>query len=135
MAITGWRVAVVLLLGLALLALLIAVAVWVALALVVVGAVVWLNLVLLPRLARRLHVPGLALELSLLPVLAGPGWLIRGPTGAALGAVAWLAGIALPRLVGRRLRARIRSAASGPSSVIIVESPALPAVRVKGEPR
>ena len=87
----------------------------------VVGAILWLNLVLLPRLARRLHVPGLVLELILLPLVAGPGWLIGGPTGAGLGGLAWLAGIGLPRLVGRRLRARMRSAASRPGTIIVVD--------------
>ena len=120
-AVTGWQVAAALILGLVLLALLIAVALWVAIGLLVVGAILWLNLVLLPRLAGRLHVPGLVLELILLPLVAGPGWLIGGLTGAALGATAWLAGIAIPRLIGRRLRARIRSAAERPGTIIVVD--------------
>jgi hypothetical protein len=121
MAITGWRAAVALLIALIVLAMLIALAVWVAIAVAVVGAILWLNLVVLPRLAVRLHVPGLALELILLPLVAGPGWLIGGPAGAGLGALAWLAGIGLPRLVGRRLRARMRSAASRPGTIIVVD--------------
>ena len=103
---TGWRAALLVLLALVVVAVLIVVALWVALAVVIVGTVLWLNLVLLPRLSRRLRVPGLVLELALLPVLAGPGWAIDGPVGAALGALAWLAGVAVPRLIGRRLRAR-----------------------------
>jgi len=126
MVVTGWRAAVAALIVLAVVALLVVIALWVAITLDVVGAVVWLNLVLLPRLASRLHVPGLALELICLPVLGGSGWLLGGPTGAALGALAWLAGIGLPRLAGRRLRARIQGAAQRPGTVIIVESPALP---------
>ena len=104
-----------------LLALLLAVALWVAIALILVGAILWFNLVLLPRLAQRLRVPGLVLELILLPLVAGPGWLIGGPTGAGLGALAWLAGIGLPRLIGRRLRARMRSAAERPGTIIVVD--------------
>jgi hypothetical protein len=117
---------VLLLLGLAALVLLIAVAVWLAIALALVAAVVWLNLVLLPRLSRRLHVPRLPLDLACLVLLAAPGWLLGGTTGAALGALAWLAGVGVPRLVGQHLRARIRRAASGPGTVIVVESRALP---------
>jgi hypothetical protein len=126
MVVTGWRAVVALLIVLGLAALLIALAVWVAIALAVVGAVLWLNLVLLPRLARRLRVPGLALQLLCLPFLGGLGWLAGGPKGAAFGALAWLAGIGVPRLAGRHLRARLRGGAPRPSTVIIVDSPALP---------
>jgi hypothetical protein len=120
-AVSGWRLALALLLALAVLALILAVAVWLAIAVLVIGAVLWLNLALLPRLARRLRVPGLALELLLLPVVAGPGWYFGGPTGAALGATAWLASIAGPRLIGRRLRARLRTAGSPPTRIIVVD--------------
>jgi hypothetical protein len=125
MVVSGWRAAVAVLVVLAVVALLVAIAVWVAIALGVVGAVLWLNLVLLPRLSRRLRAPGLVLELICLPAFGGAGWLLGGATGAALGALAWLAGIGLPRLVGWRLRARIRTAMQQ-RTVIVVESPALP---------
>jgi hypothetical protein len=126
MVVTGWRAAVALLIVLAVVVLLVAIALWVAIALGVIAAVLWLNLVLLPRLARRLHMPGLALELICLPLLGGAGWLLGGPTWAALAALTWLAGIGLPRLAGRRLRARMRSAAQRPGTVIVVETAALP---------
>ncbi|HLZ28973.1 MAG TPA: hypothetical protein VKV73_16785 [Chloroflexota bacterium] len=119
-ALAPWRLAVAVLLALAVLALIIAVAVWLAIALAVVGAILWLNLVLIPRLAARLHAPRLVLELILLPLFAGAGWAIGGPTGAGLGATAWLAGIAVPRLIGRRLRARQRRAAP-PGRIIVVD--------------
>ena len=117
-ALAPWRLAVAVLLALAVLALIIAVAVWLAIALAVVGAILWLNLVLIPRLAARL--PACLLELILLPLFAGAGWAIGGPTGAGLGATAWLAGIAVPRLIGRRLRARQRRAAP-PGRIIVVD--------------
>jgi len=123
---TGWRGAVALVLGLALLALLVAVALWIAVALTVLGAVVWLNLVVLPRISRRLRVPRLVLDIVCLALLAGVGWLLGGPTGVGVGVLAWVAGIAAPRVAGRRLRARLRDAASGPPTVIVVDPIALP---------
>jgi hypothetical protein len=125
MVMTGWRAAALLLVALAVAALLIAVAVWALIALALVGAVLWLNLVLLPRLSRRLHVPGPVLEVVLLAALAGPGWLVGRVPGAVLGGLVWLAGIAVPRLVGRRLR----TAVPPNGTVIVVESPALPTHR------
>jgi hypothetical protein len=122
MLFSGWRAVLALVLALAVLVLLIAVALWIAVALTVVGAILWLNLVFLPRFARGLHVPVLALELTCLPLLGGIGWLLGGPTGAVFGALAWLAGIGAPRLVGRRLRARLRSATSPPGTIIVVPS-------------
>ncbi|MDQ6670909.1 MAG: hypothetical protein M3069_09200 [Chloroflexota bacterium] len=122
---TGWRGAALGLIALVALALLVVLAVWVAIGLGVLGGVVWLNLVLLPRLSRRLHVPVLAVEGVCLPLLGGSGWLLGGATGAVLGTLAWAAGVGLPRLAGRGLRARVQSASVPPGRVIVVDSPAL----------
>jgi hypothetical protein len=124
MVISGWRAAVAVVIGLVVLALLIAVALWVAISLAILGAVLWLNVVVLPRLSRRLRVPRIVLDLICLPVLAGAGWLLNGPTGAVLGALAWLTGIVVPQLVGRRLIARMTTARGGPTTVIVLDSPA-----------
>jgi hypothetical protein len=123
MVFTGWRAVFALAIGLAILIMLVVVALWVAIAIGVLGAVLWLNLVLLPRLARRLFVPVLALELACLPLFTGVGYLIGRPAGAALGCLAWLAGIGVPRLVRRRLRARVRHAVPGSGTVIVIDSP------------
>ena len=90
------------------LALLMVAAVWLALVLLAAGGVLWFNLVVVPRLARCLGVPRVALEVILLLALAGGGWLLGATSGLALGCLVWLVGIGLPRLVGARLRARVR---------------------------
>jgi hypothetical protein len=123
MVFSGWRFVVAVLLGLVVLTLLIAVALWVAIALVVLGGLVWLNIVMLPRLSRRLHLPRLALDLICLALLAAAGWLLNGPTGLTLGALAWLAGTAGPRLAANRLAARAAASARRPT-IIVVEPPA-----------
>jgi hypothetical protein len=83
-------------------------ALWAAALLAVIGGVGWLNLVLLPRLAYRLHVPHLALAIVCLPVLAGVGWLLGGTGGAITGGVGWCLAIGVPRILGWRVRSRLR---------------------------
>jgi hypothetical protein len=94
--------------AIAALALLVVAAVWLALVLLAAGGVLWFNLVILPRLTRRLGVPRVALEVILLLALAAGGWLLGATSGVALGCLVWLVGIGLPRLVGAWLRARVR---------------------------
>jgi hypothetical protein len=98
-------VSVVVIAALALLAL---AALWLILVLLAAGGVLWLNLVIVPRLTRRLRVPRVALEVAVLLALGAAGWLLGGTTGLALGALAWLVGIGLPRLLGAWLPARVR---------------------------
>jgi hypothetical protein len=94
--------------AIAALALLVLAAVWLALVLLAAGGMLWFNLVILPRLTRRLGVPRVAFEVILLLGLAAGGWLLGATSGLALGCLVWLVGIGLPRLVGARLRSRIR---------------------------
>jgi hypothetical protein len=90
------------------LALLAVAAVWLLLILLAAGGVLWLNLLILPRLSRRLGLPRVALEVVLLLALGAMGWLLGGTSGLALAGLAWLVGIGLPRLGGAWLRSRLR---------------------------
>src|SRR5579863_9856409 len=64
--ISGWRLAVVVVIALVVLALLLTAIFWLAIALAALAAVAWFNWLLLPRLAVRLHAPLLLLALALL---------------------------------------------------------------------
>jgi hypothetical protein len=97
MVITGWRAAVVLVIGLLLIALLVTALFWVAILLAALGAVAWFNMRLLPDIARRVRVRELVLAAALLPVLALAGLALAGSSGIIAGCSVWLVGVALPR--------------------------------------
>ena len=107
---TGWRAVVWVLIGLLALAALLAAAVWLATLVLVVGAAAWLNLVVLPRLARRLRLPRLALDVVGLAAILALGWLAGRTAGVAVAAGVWLVGVGLPRAFGWQLRSRLEPA-------------------------
>jgi hypothetical protein len=73
----------------------------VVIALVVCLAV--LNLVYLPRAARRLRIPAGWLALTLIPFMILIGVVVDGIEGAAWAIGLWLVAIGLPRAIGRDL--------------------------------
>jgi hypothetical protein len=107
MVLTGWRAALVLIVGLVLVAVLLTALFWFGLVLAALGAVVWFNLVLLPRLAARLRVPELVLAAALVPVLAAAGLAVAGTSGLLVGCSIWVLGVALPRALLWRYRRRL----------------------------
>lgn len=109
---SGWRAALLILAALVVVALLVMAFFWLAALGAVIAAVAAFNVVFVPRIARRLRVPELAIVGGLLVVLAGGGWLVGGLTAAAAGVVAWLVGVVGPRLVLRRLDRRLEIAES-----------------------
>jgi hypothetical protein len=119
---SGWRLALALVLGVLFVLLVLTTLVWLAALLAIVIAVVVLNLVLLPRIARRLRVRRLVLDLACLALLAGAGWLLAGTTGLVAGGIGWLLGIGVPRLVGWRLRDRVQVTATTQGEVLELES-------------
>jgi hypothetical protein len=106
---SGWRLALALVVGVLFIALVLSAILWLAALLALVIGVAWLNLVLLPRVARRLRVPRLVLDLACLVLLGGVGWLLAAETGVVAGAVGWLVAIGLPRVLSRRYRDRLRT--------------------------
>jgi hypothetical protein len=124
MAITGWRAALIVVGALIVIALLLTAVFWLAIVFAALLAAAWLNLFLLPRIAAKLHVPAWAPAALLVVLLVGGGYLLSGATGAIEGAVVSLLGVAAPRLVLWRLRARMRLRRS-PSwgNEIIISSP------------
>src|SRR5687768_14308201 len=97
--ISGWRAIPVALVATAVLLLLAALLFWVAVAVAVAIGLVAFQLVLLPRVARRLGIAPLLIVLVLLPICVLGGWLAVGEaTGPLAGAAAWAALIAAPRL-------------------------------------
>ncbi|MBV9579240.1 MAG: hypothetical protein JO057_11695 [Chloroflexi bacterium] len=107
---SGWRAALVVLVALVVVALLLTAFFWLAVVAGVIAGVAAFNLLAVPRLARRLRVPELAIVASLLVVLAVGGFLVGGPVAAAAGTVAWLVGVLGPRLVLRRFRQQLELA-------------------------
>jgi hypothetical protein len=110
MVLTGWRATLAIVAVLVLLALLLVAFFWLAVLASVVAAVAAFNVLLVPRIARRLRIPEQAIVGGLLVILLGGGWLVGGPTAAAAGAVAWLVGVVGPRLVLRRFRRQLDAA-------------------------
>jgi hypothetical protein len=106
---SGWRLALAVVIGVLFLALVLSAVLWLAALLALVIGVAWLNLVLLPRVARRLRVPRWVLDIACLVLLGGVGWLLGAESGLAAGAVGWLVAIGLPRVLSRRYRDRLRT--------------------------
>jgi len=73
-----------------------------------VVSVAVLNLVYLPKAARRLRIPARWLALTLLPVMVSIGFIATGYAGAAWAAGLWIVAIGMPRVVGRQLTQRVR---------------------------
>jgi hypothetical protein len=107
---SGWRAALVILAALVVVGLLLMAFFWLAALGAVIAAVAAFNIVLVPRIARRLRIPELVIVGGMLVILAGGGWLVGGLTAAAAGAVAWLVGVVGPRLALRRFRRRLETA-------------------------
>ena len=105
---SGWRLALGLVLAALFALLVLSTILWLAALLAVVVAVAWLNLVFLPRMARRLRLPRLVLDVVCLALLGAVGWLLGGTTGLAAGAIGWGLGVGAPRLLGWRMRRRLR---------------------------
>jgi hypothetical protein len=107
MVLTGWRAALVLIVGLVLAALLLTALFWIGLGLAALGVVVWFNLLLLPRLATRTRIPELVLAAALMPLLGAAGLAVAGTTGLIVGCSIWVLGVALPRALVWRYRRRL----------------------------
>jgi hypothetical protein len=107
MVLTGWRAALVLIVGLVLVALFLTALFWIGLVLAAVGVLVWFNLVLVPRLAARSRVPELVLAAALVPLLAAAGLALAGTSGLIVGCSIWVLGVALPRALLWRYRRRL----------------------------
>ncbi len=122
-SISGWRAAVVIVLALIFVALLLTAIFWAAIVLATIAAVAWLNLLLLPRLALRVHLPLLVLAIALFIPFAGLGYLAAGVTGAVEGAAIWLLGVAVPRAVLWRVHRRQQLRANERVSIIVPHRP------------
>jgi hypothetical protein len=107
---TGWRAVLAIGAALLLLALLLMAFFWLAALGAVIAAVAAFNVLLVPRIARRLRVSELVIVGALLVVLAAGGWLVGGVTAAAAGVAAWLVGVVGPRVALRRFRRRLDAA-------------------------
>jgi hypothetical protein len=100
MQITGWRALGLIVLGLLLLVVVGFVLFWVAVAVGVVVGLLLLHVVYLPRWSARLGVSRLGMTLLLLPPLVLVGLAVGGQRAALAAVVIWLAGVAVPGLVG-----------------------------------
>src|SRR6266699_4660388 len=96
------------LLGIGVLALVLAALTGLLLALVVVVALAVLNLIYLPRAAARLRLTPGWLAVILIPCVILAGTVVDGVPGAAWGAGVWLVAIGLPRVIANELGQRIR---------------------------
>ena len=73
---TGWRATLAIVAVLVLLAVLLVAFFWLAVLASVIAAVAAFNVLLVPRIARRLGIPELAIVGGLLVILLGGGWLV-----------------------------------------------------------
>lgn len=85
---------------------------WLAALLVIIVAlfvgIVWLHLVLLPRLRRNLGISNLEIGLILLALLITAGWTVgQGSGGALVGLCLWLLGFLAPQFGLQQLRGRV----------------------------
>jgi hypothetical protein len=126
--VSGWRAALAIVVALLVVGLLIAAFFWLAMLAAVIVAVAAFNVLAVPRLARRLHVPEVGIVGALLACLAVGGWLLGGPVALAGGVVAWLLGVLVPRVALRRFRrnldaATLRAQRGGPLIVDLERAP------------
>ena len=121
--VSGWRAWLWLAVALVAGVLLLSALMWLATLLILAAVVVAINLLWLPRVARWLRLPELALAVALLPLLVAGGWLLSGILGAATGVGLWLVCVALPRLALRRLRGQLRTRSRwvGPPREIVAD--------------
>lgn len=121
LGLTGWKLIALVLIGAVLLMLLASALFVLGMVLSMALAVAALHLLALPRLARRLRVSPLVLDGLLLPILLGVGWFFPGGwQGLLVALFIWIAGVAVPIYVARRLRHRLSftlSASSLPMSL------------------
>lgn len=117
----GWRGALWAVLALVTLMLLLSALFWIGIGLAVLAVVAWFNLLALPRIGARLHIPQLVLAALMLPLLAALGFGLDGVTGLAGGCGLWLIGVALPRAALWRARHRLGSTARRPMPVRVIE--------------
>jgi hypothetical protein len=94
---------------------------WVAVLASAIAAVAAFNVLAVPRLARRLHVPELVIVGTLLVVLAAGGWLLGGPVAVAGGVVAWVIGVVVPRVILRRYRQNLEVTQRGSATIVDLE--------------
>ncbi|HEY2594775.1 MAG TPA: hypothetical protein VGK33_12820 [Chloroflexota bacterium] len=118
---TGWRAALAIVAALVVIGLLIMAFFWLAVLASAIAAVAAFNVLAVPRLARRLHVPELAIVGALLVVLAAGGWLLGGPVAVAGGVAAWLIGVVVPRVVLRRYRQNLAVTHRGNGTIVDLE--------------
>ena len=96
--------------------LLLAAMIWVLAGVAVLAALLWLDIVVLPRLANRLGMPRLVLDVSLLVALVGAGWWVAGATAGVAAGVLWLVGLTASRVGRSWLRSHVRMTVTGTSA-------------------
>jgi hypothetical protein len=96
--------------------LLLAAMIWVLAGAAVLAGLLWLDMVVVPRLAYRLGVPRLVLDASLLVAVVGAGWWVAGVTAGVAAGALWLAGMTASRLGRSWLRSRVRLTVTSPSA-------------------
>lgn len=104
------------LLGILLMALVLALVFWIGVALAVLGLVFWLNLIGFTMISARLHIPARVTAALLLPVAAGIGFAFGQTGGLAVGIALWVLGVALPQVLLWRLRGRLSATFGGRNS-------------------
>ena len=82
--------------------------VWVLAVVAVFAGFIWVDMVLVPRTARRFGVPRLILDALVVVALIGGGYWVGGATGMAVAGALWLGGIAATRLGYAWLRSHTR---------------------------
>jgi hypothetical protein len=107
MAFSGWRAAVWLIAALLVASLLLTALFWIGIVVAALAVVGSFNLLVIPRLAARLHAPEAVLAIGALPLLAGVGLMLGGPGGLLVGGGVWALGVAVPRFALRRYRHRL----------------------------
>jgi hypothetical protein len=83
----------------------------------VVVALAVLNLVYLPRAARRIGLRARWLALILLPLMLPVGFIATGYEGVAWAAGIWIAAIGAPRLVGQQVGRSLRQSMTSRTAV------------------
>lgn len=104
------------LLGIVLIALMLAVVFWIGVAVAVLAVIAWLNVIGFAMVSARLHVAARVTAAVLLPVAAGLGFALGQTGGLATGTAVWALGVALPQVLLWRLRGRLSSTLRGPGN-------------------